>query len=290
MIKSDFLNQRLLKAIKFIDDNFENKLSLDEICKHAGLSKFHFHRLFLAFFDMNIYEYMKAQKLKEAANRLFRESHQQIIEIAFSSGFESPQAFARSFKKHFNQSPSAFRKSPNWAEFEKSNAPLKNAKEKVVKIMKHNYKVEIVNFKGANIASIHHDNTKKSLGSTIAQLIEWRKENNLPPSKSKTFNIFHSKDDEDDIFPIEIGVETNADIAENKFGIARSHIPAGRCAKVQIDGSDEQLGHVFNYLYREWLPQSGEELRDSPPFCERVSFPPFVNPNEAITEVYMPLV
>ena len=70
MIKSDFLNQRLVKAIKFIDANLENKLSLDEICKHAGLSKFHFHRLFLAFFDMNIYEYMKAQKLKEAANRL----------------------------------------------------------------------------------------------------------------------------------------------------------------------------------------------------------------------------
>ena len=60
--------------------------------------------------------------------------------------------------------------------------------------------------------------------------------------------------------------------------------------RVQIDGSDEQLGHVFNYLYREWLVQSGEELRDSPPFCERVSFPPFVNPNEAITEVYLSLI
>lgn len=290
MVKSDFLEQRLVRAIKFIDANFENKLSLDEICKHAGLSKFHFHRLFLAFYDLNIYEYMKALRLKEAANRLIRESQTQIIEIAFSSGFENPQAFARAFRKHFNQSPSAFRKSPNWDGFEQLNSPLTNAKEKVIKIMKPNYKVEIVEFKGANIASIHHSNAKKSLGSTIAQIIEWRKENNLPPSKSRTFNIFHSQDDENDIFPIEIGVETNSDIATNKFGISRSQIPAGRCAKIQIDGSDEQLGHAFNYLYREWLAQRGEELRDFPPFCERVSFPPFVKPNEAITEIYMPLV
>ena len=67
MIKSDFLEQRLVRAIKFIDANFENKLSLDEICKHAGLSKFHFHRLFLVFYDLNIYEYMKALRLREAA-------------------------------------------------------------------------------------------------------------------------------------------------------------------------------------------------------------------------------
>lgn len=279
-----------MKAIKFIDANLENKLSLDEICKHAGLSKFHFHRLFLAFFDMNIYEYMKAQKLKEAANRLVRESHTQIIEIAFSSGFENPQAFARSFKKHFNQSPSAFRKSPNWGEFDHSNTPLKNAKEKVIKIMKHNYKVEIVEFKGANIASINHKKSKSELGNAISNLIEWRKENNLPPPKAKTFNIVHSKDDENDVFEIEIGVETNKPIEANQWGIVQSKIPSGRCAKLHIDGSDEQLSHALNYLYREWLPKSGEELRDYPVFWERVSFPPFVKPNEASTIIYLPLI
>lgn len=290
MVKSDFLNQRLVKAIKFIDANFENKLSLDEICKHAGLSKFHFHRLFLAFYDLNIYEYMKALRLKEAANRLIRESQTQIIEIAFSSGFENPQAFARAFRKHFNQSPSAFRKSPNWDGFEQSNSSLKNAKEKVIKIMNPNYKVEIVEFAGANIASIHHKSSKAALGQSISNLIEWRKENNLPPPKAKTFNIVHSKDDENDIFSIEIGVETNKPVEPNKWGLLQSKIPSGRCANVQVDGSDEQLSHALNYLYREWLPQSGEELRDYPVFWERVSFPPFVKPNEAITEIYLPLV
>lgn len=290
MNKVDFINQRLLRAIRFIDDNFENKLTLDEICGHAGVSKFHFHRLFLAFFDLNIYEYLRALRLKNAAQRLVRERQIPVIEIAFSSGFESPQAFARAFKNHFKQSPSEFRKSPNWQEFEISNLAITNAKERIMQMTKHNYKVEIIEFAGANIASITHRRAKSELGNAIVSLIEWRKANNLPPPKAKTFNIVHSNDIENDVFEIEIGVETNNPIAPNQWGIVQSKIPAGRCASLQIDGSDEQLSHALNYLYREWLPQSGESLRDFPPFWERVSFPPFVKPNEALTRIYIPLI
>ena len=44
------------------------------------------------------------------------------------------------------------------------------------------------------------------------------------------------------------------------------------------------------FLYREWLPDSGEELRDFPLYCERVSFFPDVPEREAITDLYLPLI
>jgi AraC family transcriptional regulator len=66
-------------------------------------------------------------------------------------------------------------------------------------------------------------------------------------------------------------------------------IPAGRCAVLRHVGSDDTLGQTIAYLYSEWLPQSGAELRDFPLFCERVEFFPDVPEHEAVTDVYLPL-
>ena len=66
-------------------------------------------------------------------------------------------------------------------------------------------------------------------------------------------------------------------------------IPAGRCALLRHVGSDDHLGHSIRHLYSQWLPASGEELRDFPLFLQRVVFYPDVPDNEAITDIYLPL-
>jgi DNA gyrase inhibitor GyrI len=42
-------------------------------------------------------------------------------------------------------------------------------------------------------------------------------------------------------------------------------------------------------LYREWLPQSGEALRDCPLFFDYVNLSPEVPENALITDIYLPL-
>jgi AraC family transcriptional regulator len=54
-------------------------------------------------------------------------------------------------------------------------------------------------------------------------------------------------------------------------------------------GSDDTLGETVSYLYSEWLPDSAEELRDFPLYCQRVEFFPDVPENEAITDLFLPL-
>ena len=66
-------------------------------------------------------------------------------------------------------------------------------------------------------------------------------------------------------------------------------IPAGRCALLRHVGSDDQLGRSIRYLYANWLPASGEELRDFPLFMRRVTFFPDVPDSEAVTDIYLPL-
>ncbi len=66
-------------------------------------------------------------------------------------------------------------------------------------------------------------------------------------------------------------------------------IPGGRCTVLRYTGSNDNLDAAVRYLYSEWLPQSGEELRDFPLYFERVSFFPDVPESEAINDVFLPL-
>ena len=52
---------------------------------------------------------------------------------------------------------------------------------------------------------------------------------------------------------------------------------------------DDTLGATIIYLYREWLPASGAELRDYPVYVQRVSMFPDVPEHEAVTDVFLPL-
>ncbi|MBU0622286.1 MAG: GyrI-like domain-containing protein [Gammaproteobacteria bacterium] len=54
-------------------------------------------------------------------------------------------------------------------------------------------------------------------------------------------------------------------------------------------GSNDILPATVHLLYSEWLPQSGEELRDFPLFIQRVKFFPDVAEHEAVTDVLLPL-
>nr|WP_231855061.1 GyrI-like domain-containing protein [Photobacterium profundum] len=45
----------------------------------------------------------------------------------------------------------------------------------------------------------------------------------------------------------------------------------------------------IHYLYGQWLPESGEELRDDPCFFHYMNFFPEVSEHELITDIYLPL-
>ena len=78
-------------------------------------------------------------------------------------------------------------------------------------------------------------------------------------------------------------------VAPNDAGVIEGLIPAGRCAMVRLTGSSDDLRPAASFLYADWLPRSGEELRDFPIFAQRVRFFPDVPEREAVTDVFLPL-
>jgi AraC family transcriptional regulator len=88
---------------------------------------------------------------------------------------------------------------------------------------------------------------------------------------------------------MDLCVALKSSVPANNVGVVERTIPGGRCATLRLVGSDQGLGPTLNRLYREWLPTSGEEPRDFPPFVQRVTLYPDVPEHEAITDVFLPI-
>jgi AraC family transcriptional regulator len=152
-------------------------------------------------------------------------------------------------------------------------------------VVSRNRRVDIVKFAPTRVACYEHRGPRWRLAQSIRNFAQWRRENQLPPRISATFNVFHDQADT----CIDLCAATDKDVGSNSFGVIAKTIPGGRCAVLRHVGSDNTLGQSIAYLYNDWLPHSGEALRDFPLFCERVEFFPEVPADEAVTDVYLPL-
>jgi AraC family transcriptional regulator len=90
-------------------------------------------------------------------------------------------------------------------------------------------------------------------------------------------------------YSMDLCVGTDRPIEANGEQIKAGEIPGGRCAVLRVVGNTDNLEPAALYLYREWLPVSGEETGDFPIYCRRLSFFPEVPEHEAVAELFLPL-
>ncbi len=102
-------HEAILKAVEFIDKNYEKHLSIDEIASVAGFSKYHFSRLFKNYTGFTVIEHINGRRC-ENAKLMLENPTKSIAQIASECGFESCSYFAKSFEKSFGMLPSAYRK------------------------------------------------------------------------------------------------------------------------------------------------------------------------------------
>jgi len=100
---------RIERSLRHAEDRLAENLSLAELAQSAGLSRFHFARLFKLVVGRSPYDHVLKQRLLRAA-RLLIETRKPVLEIALDCGFGDLSTFNAAFKFHFKQTPSAFRR------------------------------------------------------------------------------------------------------------------------------------------------------------------------------------
>lgn len=264
-------HERMQRVLAHIDGHPDGDLSIEALAAVAAFSKFHFHRQFSEIFGLPPARYVQLVRLKRASWRLALHGDAPITELAFDSGFDTPEGFSRAFKRHTGRTPREFRDKPVLPSPEES-LRIPNEPE-----------VRIVDFPATPVAVLEHLGDPARIWESVRAFIGWRRRAGLPPSVAATFNIFHGEE------RIDLCAATDRPITPNPEGVGAGLIPGGRCAMLRHVGPAEDLRWAGRFLYAEWLPGSGEEPRDFPLFVQRVRFHPEVPEHEAVTDVFLPL-
>jgi AraC family transcriptional regulator of adaptative response/methylated-DNA-[protein]-cysteine methyltransferase len=93
MIRTDFSQQvndysRIEKAIGYIEVNFKSRPSLDQIAESAGLSKFHFDRLFRRWAGISPIRFLQFLTIEYAKEKLAESAT--LLDVSLAAGLSGP--------------------------------------------------------------------------------------------------------------------------------------------------------------------------------------------------------
>ena len=101
--------RRAVEAALRIDESCDRPIDLARAARDAGLSPFHFLRLFAQVLGVTPHQYLVRSRLRRAA-RLLADDQRPITDVAFDVGFGDLSNFVRTFHRAAGVSPRRFRK------------------------------------------------------------------------------------------------------------------------------------------------------------------------------------
>jgi transcriptional regulator GlxA family with amidase domain len=104
------MDQRVEKAVQFMESNSQRKLRLHQIAAGVGMSRSRLSALFLAHLDVSPMRLLKTIRMQQA-RALLQSSSLNIKEIAAHAGFNDISHFIRDFSRLYGKSPRAIRNS-----------------------------------------------------------------------------------------------------------------------------------------------------------------------------------
>ncbi len=287
----DRYRARLRRVLEHVDRYPDTALDLDRLSAVAAFSPCHFHRQFGASVGLSLHRYVQLSRMERAAHALAFRPDLRVTDIALDAGYDAPDAFARAFRQRFAQSPTAFRAAPDWGSWHATLRPFQHARSTIMTTPFSIDDVTVRTVEPVRVAVMRHRGDPATIGDTIQRFIAWRRATGTTPPASATYTIFH--DDPQAVPPeayrIDLCAATDRAIGPDE-PVVEGLIPGGRCAVLRVVGDTHDLEPAARFLYGTWLPQSGAQLRDVPLYCQRVRFFPDVPANEAVADLFLPIV
>lgn len=153
-----------------------------------------------------------------------------------------------------------------------------------------NTEVELTEFPATRVACVEYQGPPEQEHSAVMKLVAWRRENAVSPEQSESYGLHYSDPNSvpREEYRFDACVTYEDEVHPNVHGVIAKTIPGGRCARIRHLGSRNYIEEA-NYLYSEWLPASGEALRECPLIFHYVNVGPGVKDADMITDVYLPL-
>ena len=257
MLKESKHYQKIQRAIDYIEANLDASISLRDVSNVAFSSLSYFHRVFFYLTGYTLKEYIRRRRLAKAAFELVN-SNKKVIDIALDSFYESPESFARAFKKQYKLSPRQFRnENQEHPVFKSLNIfdPNKNY-ERPEMLIEQSYVV----FKETKITGFK---TRTSIENSVDicdfsdEILLSGKLSNYFSPESPIYGIYTDMSDSSN-FDYTIAGAANLQTKENTEFV--SHIiPTSQYAKF-INTDLSKIKEAWRYIYGFWIPEN-DQLR-----------------------------
>lgn len=98
----------LKEAMNFIEQNYQNDISVEDIAAHCGLNRSYFGRIFRDTVGQSPQEFLLSYRMSKAA-QLLKTTNLTIQEVSHRVGYANPLHFSRAFKGVYSLSPRDWR-------------------------------------------------------------------------------------------------------------------------------------------------------------------------------------
>ena len=105
-------DEPIKKAQEFIEKNYQDKITIDELASHVAVSRRNFERRFKKATANTVAEYIQRVKI-EAAKMSLESTRENVNDAMYKVGYSDPKAFRVSFKKITGLSPVEYRNKYN---------------------------------------------------------------------------------------------------------------------------------------------------------------------------------
>ncbi|GGC19883.1 AraC family transcriptional regulator [Marivita lacus] len=269
---------RLRRVVQYIHDNPAGDLSLDALAAVAAMSRFHWHRVFVAMTGETCAQTVRRIRAHKAAHWLIQ-TEWPVSVIAVRSGHRNVQSFARSFRVHFGVTPAAFRAAGVSGEFQL----LREGRREMVAY-------DIREREPVRLAALPHRGAYQDIGRAFQEVAAIFTARGLWAEAGPMIGVYHSDPSavpEADLRS-HAGVQVGAGF-EMPDVLEEVVLPGGPHAVMLYIGPYAGLPAAWDALYGKALPASGRLPAEHASFEVYLNDPTSVAPEALQTEICVPL-
>lgn len=248
------------KALWFIESHSGEEITLAEIARVAGISRFHMVRAFGVTTGHSVMRYVRARRLTEAARTLARGAPD-ILTVALDADYGSHEAFTRAFREQFGATPDMVRAAGTLEGLLLVEAfGMDEASKTTLGAPR------MENGPALLVAGLGEHFTFESLAGLPALWQRFAAHlGNVPGQVGGfTYGVCYNTDDAGQ-FDYIAGVEV-ADFTALPKDFARLRISEQQYAVFMHEGHVSAVRGTFMAIFNDWLPKSGYQFADAPLF------------------------
>jgi len=273
--------RRFARVVDYIYAHLDEAPDLNTLAGVAALSPWHWHRIWQAVYGESIAATVKRLRLQRAAADLAH-TEQSLEAIWPRAGYASLAAFSRAFREHYGLPPAEYRRNGSHTRFTQPAIRTGDAAM---------HKVEIRRIEPTMLAVIPHQGSYMQIGRAFETLFGTLAARSLLRPGLCMIGIYYS--DPSSVPEAELRSAAGIRLPDTDFPVAppleRASLRGGDYAVLRHKGPYSDMRPAYDWLYGEWLVQSGREAADAPCFEDYLNNPREVAPTELLTDICLPL-